>query len=218
MGFGTLFVGWLTLFYFRSVDIFPDIIAYIVMLVGMKKISSHSEYFRTAMYTVYALIAVGLVGDIMQITAAVTDISFGMAQSIVSIVSGVVLLAFTYLLCRAIMMLAGELELTKLVSKARLNIVLAVIYCVLTAVSLCMPAGAKFTAYIAMSGIILGIVWMLHGAVMIYGCYRYICLEGDEEMETENPGKLVRLIFKNEKKPIQTDEAKPRKKKKSKHK
>ena len=204
MGFGTLFSGYLTLFFCRGVDIFPDIIAYIIILAGMRKLTVHCDYFRHAMYTVYALLGVGLVNDTMQIVAAVTDISFGILQSIVSLVSGLALLAFTFLLCRAVIRLARELGLGKLVSKATFNIILAAVYCICTAVSLFYRAPT-----VVMVGMLLGFVWMLHGASLIYGCYRYICLEGDEDMETarEDMNRLTKLIFREKEKP-QDDGAK----------
>ena len=54
MGFGLIFLGWITLLFFRVVPI--GIVGCYVMSRGLRKLCGYSEYFKKALYTCYAFL------------------------------------------------------------------------------------------------------------------------------------------------------------------
>ena len=216
MGFGTLFLGYVLLFICRGVDIFPDIFAYALMFWGLRTISVHSGYFAKSKISIYPLATVGLVNDILQITAAFAHISFGILQQIVSGLNGLCLLVFHYFLLKAVEAISAELELRKMAARARRNLTITFVYCIISlVVTIRPPFMEDAMRYISLPVLLLGLAWIVLNAKLIYSCYMYICLEGDEDMETENPGLLARMIFRNkDKKTEETKKSRSGKKKK----
>ena len=71
MGFGILFISHILLFFFKGVDVFPDVIAYALMAYALKKLSPYAPGFNMAFKAMYAVIPLSLISDGLQIASAI---------------------------------------------------------------------------------------------------------------------------------------------------
>lgn len=188
MGFGLLFAGYLLLFICKGVDIFPDIAAYAFMFAALCKLSPHNKSFSHAKLIMYPLMAVSVLNDtVLIISAAGADFAkntvFTALGSAVSAVNTVILIVFYYYLLNGIRLLAEQVDVPKIASNAKRNWYITVVYSAMAFVlSLGITAVNSLARYFGLPFLVFGLVWIVLNAVLIFKCYMYICLEGDEDM------------------------------------
>ena len=215
MGFGILFISHILLFFFKGVDVFPDVIAYALMAYALKKLSPYAPGFNMAFRAMYAVIPLSLISDGLQIASAAgakLPSPVVMAAGSLTSLSMVTVYWLTLLGAGYLSKDVGRNELAARAGRCR--VYTAVYIAVMVFYSLHLPFMEEFDHYIWIilasifpdsvltqfdhyMGIIylmLGLGWVISLGVMFYSCYMWICLEGDEDMPEENGGFLDNLL------------------------
>ena len=130
-----------------------------------------------ALYSVYssALTVVSKLG--------VDVLAFDGAKIYIKPLVAIMVFAFHMLLLFGIRELATATELPKLSEKAIRNFVVGAFYFALSVFgTLNTPIKEDFTKYFGLPTLLIGLVWYILNIILIYSCYMWICLEGDEDM------------------------------------
>ncbi|MBR7116256.1 MAG: hypothetical protein IKC87_00920 [Clostridia bacterium] len=193
MGFGTLFFG-----YFLLLDVlyyhFTDIIAALVMLYALYRISSVSGYFKAPTFASigFAVFALG------ELVLGVLDLfeigDLGAVITYVSMARYVILAVFTAFLLRAIYGIATELDVEGLPMKCKtMTVSSMLVYLLLLLLStpmltnLLLPAVNAVLYLVALIG---NIVILISNLTIIYTCYMRICMPEDLKEKEEKPSRF----------------------------
>ena len=194
MGFGYLFVGTVL-----TVNVvahgFTDLIAYILLLMGMMTLKDYGTRLKSAYYAAWPLLAVGAIelfvtgADFLEIDLAAL-IGFGTTNESLSrdagLLNQIALLVFTFLLLRGLRTLAQETDSPSLEVRAFRNQIFAVLYHVPMAF-LNIPFTAKpliaAQNYMFYPFLLFGFIYLILQAKLIFSYYMWICPEDDVEME-----------------------------------
>ncbi len=188
MGFGILFFGYIimSVFSLNPFGALAQLIGYSVMLWALVKLSPYAKNFRIAKYTVIPLIATSVFSSVLTVSEklGVSTSGFDAVKEMLNPVVAVLVLVFHFFLLFGIRELALFTELSKLADRATRNFVVGVFYYALTLFgSLDTPIKGDFATYFGLPTLVIGLVWFVLNIVLIYSCYMWICLEGDENME-----------------------------------
>lgn len=195
MGFGSLFVGYMFLLAIplRSMGICVEVLGYFIMLRALSKtvLGQYQTGFLRAHNACYLLLPLGIFSLCLQSLDAIGfheiyNRVYRATELIYSVLLAVALLVFHYFLYDGVSHQARDVDLPDIVRQSIRNRILTVIYfSLMIAVNfLDIPALTKFLPYENMVGIVslVGVVWILLNAKMIFNCYMWICLPGDEDM------------------------------------
>ncbi len=204
MGFGPLFLGYLFIFSFsyRGFDILPDVIGFLIMYFGLRKLSEYGYGFNNLKKYMYFLFPASLITFVLQILSLIGHKN-DLLTEIWNCVYIPLMLVFNLMLLVSIKNIATDLDLKVIRVRALRNLVVTVIYYVLTLFfsiptsfisSLTNILIEKYAMGFVMY--ILGYVWLFLNTILIFSCYMYICKEGDEEMPV--PEKKTKKIKEEE--------------------
>lgn len=189
MGFGFLTVGYVFLLDFfvpgGTFDYLPNFIGYIIMLIGLMKLSVYNRWFRNAKILLYPLIPVGValfVYDIIKAAGIASDGSVQTVFSYIGIASALLCFAFHIVLLKGIIEIAKETELTKISSRALRNLFVTMLYYFFYMTRDAVPADENARRIISLVVSLFGVLVIFLNTVLIISCYMRICLEGDEDM------------------------------------
>jgi hypothetical protein len=196
MGFGLLFIAHLTLFFCRGVDVFPDVLGYLLILAALTKLRPYApRRFGAAVYLIYAALPVSALNDGLGIYLAITKSDPTLFKTVVSALSAALMLAVYVFIILGIIYIARDVSNYKVERRALRSLVYTAIFAAMSVISMMsalMPpdAGAAFNSMY----ILYGIFWALALAVLIYSCYMRICAPGDEDMPEDNRSPVDRLL------------------------
>jgi len=184
MGFGVLFIGYIFTYLFSMTpfNFISDLVGNALILCAALLLSRHNRFFKYAGYTsaaVFLCAAVNVVVRFVPQSAVTTVLEY---------VKIFAVFLFHFTLLKGISTIAKETELPKIVRKAGRNTYITVTYFMFS-LFLLLPFPEKianeFTMFIAFPVFVLGLIWLFLNSTLIYSCYMWICLEGDEDMETK---------------------------------
>ncbi len=215
MGFGYLLYGFLMMLevgiptsyeFALAIDIFPNLAGYLLMLTAARRLSPYAEGFARFRQALYPLLVLGGAEYIVGILSIFWEsaVLAAVSEGIICISLVLQPLAFFFLFS-GIVSLAGEVGLPKIVSRARFSSTLGLTYYLLqllltiaSDLSLSIPAGILNPLHWIL--LLLWIIFLIFSEVTIFGCYMYICYEGEENVNAKgvlNPfEKLVARIKK----------------------
>lgn len=184
MGFGILFLGYVCTYLFSMTPfgIFTDVLGNLVLLYALRQLGQYNRFFRLSMY------AAGALALCASANAALTVFAVDNAVLAVCLnVAKVVCVCFFHVtLLRGVGTIAADTGLLKLQKKAMRNMSLTILYIALS-LFLMLPfpdtVAAELNLYVTLPVFILGLLWLVLNAVLLFSCYMWICLEGDEDME-----------------------------------
>lgn len=213
MGFGLLFIAFSMLFVpfgFQidpttnlGFDVLPDLVAFLLIFRGLKNLKPYSKGFVQARYLTIPLMGLGAVTLAAQgIAFAGTKLSslakyWSLISSfcnIVEILTIPFLFFLLYYLCTGIQELAGEVELSKIVKRAKGAALLSSTYLI----------GKLCIGVLPLPAIIHWLVLLLTYIVyftylyLLFSCYMHIVYADEEPKNTFNP--LFNLLDKSNKK------------------
>ena len=202
MGFGVLFIGYiLNISMYRQ---FTDVICALIMLYALIMLSRFNTGFRRSMKLCIALAVVGGAYFIYEICillgiAYVPDATATLVHSYYALLSGILKLVFSSYLLIGIQQIGKETEVPVIEMKAMRNRFLTFVYYALFIFTELSFDGAsiaaKIAAYAFFPVLIFGIVYHIMNLCLIYNCYVWICLEGEENMERKpSRFKLINKI------------------------
>ena len=192
MGFGTLFIG---SFFLLNISYYgyTDIIAAMVMMMGLYKLSSFNKEFKWALFTSYAFAALSL----FELASAVFELftssqALGALSSYLACVRYIVIFALTYLTLTAIYKLADEVDDRALAVRARRRSIFSFFYLILAIFELPMIGSLLGSAggYVYFALVILYLVLTVFFLVSVYRAYMGICMPEDKVPKDPKPSKF----------------------------
>ena len=183
MRFGILFVGYIFLFVCKGVDIFPDFIAYLIMFAAMLNLYRFNKYFNIAKYLLIPTIIIAVINYILHIF----KLDLGNVNTIVNFINNILFIVYHYYLYMGVKNLALEVNIPGIAKAALRNLYIGIVYTIFTLlVQFDIPVLKEYAFYIGPIFLLTGLIWIILTAVMIFRCYMWICLEGDEDMPLNN--------------------------------
>ncbi len=195
MGFGYIFVGTVL-----TVNVvahqFTDLLAYLLILIGMLPLSEYGNRLRTAKNASFVLLFVGACEfslALLDLIGVYTDLEL---MSETALVNQLMLYVFTFLLLRGLATLADETGTPTLRVRVLRQQIFAFLYHIpmaLLEVDFGSEAVKSFQLNATLPFMIFGMVYLILQAKLIFCFYMWICPEGEESMER----KPSRFAFVN---------------------
>ncbi|MBQ8276181.1 MAG: hypothetical protein IJZ02_06125 [Clostridia bacterium] len=197
MGFGILYLGYLIAFllYLNPYAAVTRLIGYCVIFAALAKLRRHNRWFAFSQTAVIPLMALALADSVIDITTRImgegTPSAMTAATGGIETAMTLLLLVFHVCLLMAVYTIAQDTELPSLAAAARRNIVLIAAYAVLHGIwSLPVQLGDSYTVTLSLMLFVLQLVWTVADLILIFRCYMWICLEGDEDM-AQKPSRFA---------------------------
>lgn len=194
MGFGWMLLGWLFMFpVIGTVDVMPDFIGFMIMLVGLSCAYKYCRCFdltrRLAMFGVLF----SLVSFAYQLLCKTGAIEPSVVGTVIRVSYAAFLCAYAVNLAMSISKIATETELPKIRVRGAAAVPLAIIMLFggriawSGAVSAISSAGEGETIsdtlrWAMRIGYIAEVLFVVYMLALLLSCYRWICLEGEEDM------------------------------------
>lgn len=181
MGFGTLFIG-----YFLLLNVtyyaYTDIIASLIMALGLYRLSSVNRYFKYTLYISLALAAVGateFVREIILMFSPTQELMLGFLP----ILRSAVLCALTVCMLLGIVDVAREVDLPALATRARrMTAPTAIIYVatvILDTPTLFSGVEPIVAAVIFVIVLIATLFLIIYNLITLYSAYMRICMPSE---------------------------------------
>lgn len=184
MGFGTLFIGYFFLINISYYE-YTDIIAAMVMLMGLYKLSEFNRGFKTA----FALSGVFALFSLAQITLTALEIfiersAITSALAYMNVPRCVLLLGLTYAILLGISDVATEVEANELASRAKRSLPFSFLYAIIAVAELPVLSDllGKSVAYIYFTLLVAEVIFIAINLVTVYRAYMQICMPEDLEV------------------------------------
>ncbi len=192
MGFGWMFLGYLLLlgtnleFFGIPVDITPDVIGYYLMYRGFRTACIHCDCFRISRVLALVGIPVSLTVTALDLFINMNVLTLPLAVTTgLSYLYDVFQLAYTLVLLYSLYLISTQVGLDNMRKKSvRCAIYTVAFFFLADLVAMIFPLfGATISdAYVSAIGVLADALCIIINATLIFGCYRRICLEGDEDM------------------------------------
>lgn len=215
MGFGYLLYGYLMLIDYGvktseqsgvGIDIFPDLLGYILFFVALKNLAKHAPGFARAKSACIPLFAVGGLTLAGQLLTAV-GVNYTPIVTILKYTDYAkypLLLFFHIGLLDGIRTLSLDVDLPKLSDKARIGTLISAFYyslgtCMIFFEIIVPNRVGKIASIYNTVGYLFQILFYLmffYVLYVIFSAYRQICYEGDENMEASGTNPLTKLFDK----------------------
>lgn len=179
--------------------VFTDIVATLVMALGLYKLSSVSPGFKPPMYAAMGFSAFALGELVFGIIKLFMPNKLVMAVTYIGMIRAFVLAIFTVLLLRACQEICEKLDVGAIPKRCRVMTVVSVLIYGLD-ILLATPLITNFLPILLSASlylvVIIGmIVIVIMNLTIIYGCYMNICMPEDLEPKPQKPS---RFAFVNE--------------------
>ncbi len=203
MGFGYLLIGYLITFVIKATVSglgfggLALLVGYGVMLYGLMQLCLYHRAFVWAKWLLLPLAVTAVYDQLLSLDEMflwqlpifneLTDLLF-------TWITFALIVIFHFALLYAIRMIAGEVGLLHIATKAIRNMILMGLYAAVTVVYYLMAAnGGEAAKYLSLSVVLFNIVWVVCNALLLLSCNKNICRAGDEEQ----PGKRSRFEWIN---------------------
>ena len=189
MGFGTLFFGYfllLNITYFT----FSDLLAALIMAMGLYKLWDVNSQFKSAFYVSIAFSAIGLVELVCgSVTMFYPLVSLDTVLDYAALLRCIVIAILTLFILRGIERVAAEVGLDELAKRAKTSMPASLILYLISAIlSVPLNANETFMKVLAVSSVLVLLATMIIVAVnlvTIYRAYMKICMPEDVDNEIE---------------------------------
>ncbi|MBO5757525.1 MAG: hypothetical protein J6S28_07495 [Clostridia bacterium] len=190
MGFGILFLSYFLAFFVPLS--YLKVIGYAGIAWSLGKLKDYRPAFTRA---VWWLIPLGVcclyhvIGSVLALLphmgmASIELPVFGkLVTAIVSMLECALTLCFHFVLLRELRGFALELELPAIVKKADWGLWLVGVQASTYIVALALEIAGFGLQLLSLIAFLLQFVWAIFNLINLFGCYMYICPEGDEDME-----------------------------------
>lgn len=218
MGFGVLFIGYVVTFLFAmtKLSVITNLFGALIMMYALTLLSRYNRFFK------YALIASGALtvyGIVYLIFVLFMNSSPEIMETVLTYVKAGIVFLYHIPLLKGISQLAYEVELPKVARKAVRNLSFTIVYFVFEIFTL-LPFPQKIAEeinlYVSFPVLCMGLIWLVLNGILLFSCYMWICLEGDEDMEakeskfeivnklTSKVSEIEDRAFHKKKKPVET--------------
>ncbi len=187
MGFGLIFLGWSTLFFFKTLP--PvNILGCLLMMRGLDKLSCYGDNFKRAKNASVAFLAYFIAHTVLWLLSLMDIFDYGKVFSVVyadEILYRTTLVLLSVFLYRALGDISREVGFEKGIKREKSCTSLVIVFVIFLGIQLmCSFIGiGKYEAYLNYALVIFELVWLISSAVYIYSCYMMIATQDiiDEE-------------------------------------
>ena len=197
LGFGVLFFGYLTtyLLSFNPYAALTRLAGYLIIFAALSRLRRHNVWFAYSRLADIPLLLLALVDTVVDLAIRIMgEQAPAMLETAVEPISGAMTLfalVFHVFLLMALYTIAVDTGLPKLARHARLNLVLMAAYALLHVIWLLpVDLAASYTKTLSIMLLLLRLIWTLTNLALIFRCYMWICLEGDEDM-AQKPSRFA---------------------------
>lgn len=189
MGFGYLFIGYLLTFVLKlTLDALgwgalALLMGYAVMFWGLWLLTHYQSAFAWAKWTLIPLIVTALydlLGSFNETFLWGLPIFGGAVETVYEWVTLALIVFFNLAMLYGIMLLAREVELGHIATKAIRNAVIVGLFAVLQAVAY-LPIPEQVKRYMTLAVLILDVLWICCNLLLLISCAKNICPAGDED-------------------------------------
>jgi len=203
MGFGFLFLGYLVAFVLSMtlerlhVGGLAYLLGYALMLRGLTELTRYQKNFSYAKYLTFPLLALAgysLLGSFDTMFYWNLPIFVSSVREVVSAVTDLLMLVFQCAVLFGIRMLAREVELLHIDTKALRNMIFVAMYAILYCVAR-FPVSwvGSFVGYVEYAKMLVWLVLVVCNLLLLLSCNKNICPAGDEDQ----PPRQSRFGFIN---------------------
>ncbi len=192
MGFGWMFLGYILLLGTNfeilgvSLDITPDVIGFLLLSHGFSVASKYCDCFKISKI-------IGMIGVPVSFAYLLTELALSfeiltLSPTVLTVVSygyAIFKLVFSLCLLYSLYLISAQTGVEKLRKKSiRLAVYTVLFFFAEHSLSTIFSwVGVTLTPEkLAGAQMLLGVLCILINATLIFGCYMWICLEGDEDM------------------------------------
>ena len=178
---------------------FTDIVAALIMLLGLYKLSSVSPHFRQPMYAAVGFAVFALAELVFGIITLFSPLALAAAVPYVGMMRSFILGIFTVMILKGCGDICQKLEVLRIPGRCRIMTTVSIaiyganILLQTPLITSFLPAGLSAALYLAVIVGMIAIVIINLG--IIYGCYMNICMPEDLEPKPQKPS---RFAFVNE--------------------
>jgi len=199
LGFGTLFFGYfllLNITYFT----FTDLIAALIMAMGLYKLSEINSQFKNAFYSSIAFSVIGIVELVCGSVTMLSPLtSLEALLDYTALVRCIVIAILTLFILSGIERVSVEVGLGELARRARISMPVSLaIYLVSALLSVPLNVGETFTRVLSVASVLTLLAIFITvsvNLVTVYRAYMRICMP--EDVDNEVPDKPSRFEFIN---------------------
>lgn len=182
MGFGIIFLGYLSLLFFKAIPI--ELVGFYAMYAGLERLGGYNRYFKYAKYAAAYMFIVSVPISAVWL-ARVAGLQTGFLSSSVYIYAEQIvyhagLALFHLLLYKALYEISRSVGYFGGKKKAKFSLVTMIIFYI---GEICMAILPKVSGYLMKPVFVFQIIWYIATTVLIYGCYMRICT--DEQLARE---------------------------------
>ena len=189
MGFGYLFIGYLLTFVLKlTLDALgwgalALLVGYAVMFWGLWLLTHYQGAFVWAKWTLVPLIVTALydlLGSFNETFLLGLPIFGGAWETVYGWVTLALIVFFNLAMLYGIMLLAREVELGHIATKAIRNAVIVGLFAILQVVDY-LPIPEQVKRYLTLAVLILDVLWIACNLLLLISCAKNICPAGDED-------------------------------------
>ena len=194
MGFGTLFIG-----YFLLLNVtyytFTDIIAALVMAMGLYKLSSVNRQFKGAFFSSIAFAAIGLVELVCQVYTMFIPNKDAIILDYTGIPRYLIITVLTTFVLLGIENVADEVGLSELSKRAKITVPFSfAIFAILSILSIHALGNiidVKILSVVTVLMLLSSFIMIIINLVTIYSSYMRICMPEDKDNDViDKPSKF----------------------------
>lgn len=188
MGFGLIFLGWSTLFFFKLIP--PvNIIGCLLMMRGLDKLSGYGDNFKKAKNSSIAFLAYFVIYCILWLVGILEIFDYTKVFALVyadQIIYRTILVLLSVFLYRALGDISREVGFEKGVKREKTCTSLVIVFVIFLAAQLMLSfiGIGKYEAYLNLALSAFELIWLISSAVYIYSCYMMIATQ--EIIDEEN--------------------------------
>lgn len=182
MGFGLLFIGYFFTFLgaITPLSTYCYVIGTGIIIYSLKNLIFENKLFIATMVTSIILEFVSIAKMIMDVFGYVNTPTF----NVINLIQGYLAPILNIILLAAIYLIAKQVGLIKVQSKAVVDLIIVGIY-IISAVIFNSISNQFAKERLFVVNVIAQLIYTVFTLVIIFNCYARICYEGDENMDKE---------------------------------
>ena len=206
MGFGTLFIG---SFFLLNISYYgyTDIIAAMIMMMGLYKLAYLNREFKNALLVCYGFAVLALGELVIAAIGLFGSTALAAVTPYVSALRYTVIFALSYLILTGIFRLSVEVDDRILAERARRMSIFSFFYLIIALFELPFIAGllGNIAGYVFFALVILHLILMVFLLTTVYKAYAGICMPEDNIPKPERLSKFgfVNRFREHEEKKVQ---------------
>ncbi len=188
MGFGLIFSGWSTLFFFKLIP--PvNIIGCLLMMRGLDRLSGYGDNFKKAKNSSIAFLAYFVIYCVLWLLGILGIFDYTKVFALVyadQIIYRTILVLLSVFLYRALGDISREVGFEKGIKREKSCTSLVIVFVIFLASQLVLSfiGIGKYEAYLNLALSAFELIWLISSAVYIYSCYMMIATQ--EIIDEEN--------------------------------